>query len=448
MITYDLITIGTGAASRVAQNAADAGLSVAIVDSRPYGGTCSQRGCDPKKTLLDAVRAMHAVKRLQGKGLAYDDLRIDWSDLIRFKRTFTEEIPERTRQYYREKGIAMYHGRARFVDRDVIDVDGERICGRTFVIGTGSAPAPLGIEGEGLLTTSDEFLDLDRLPERIICVGGGYISFELAHLAGLAGSSVVILNDGKRPLENFDPDLVEKLSDASLSYGIDLSMESSVTAVHRHGNRLRVDVEGGASFIGDCVLHGAGRPPQVKDLDLDTAGVAWSEKGIEVHSTLRSTTNDKVWAIGDCVAGRGAPLTPVASRHGSIVSHNLLKPSEAPRTFDETAISSVVFSVPPVARVGALESELREEGRAFDVAWSDCAEWFTVRHLNEPCAGYKIMTDPKSGKVLGAHLTGPYADEQINLFAMAMRHGLTVDQIRDVFYAYPTGGSDLPGMLG
>lgn len=447
-MTYDLITIGTGAASRVAQNAADAGLSVAIVDSRPYGGTCSQRGCDPKKTMLDAARALHGVRRLQGKGLALENARIDWEDLMRFKRTFTESIPEQTRRDYREKGIDMFHGRARFVERDVLDVDGERIRGKRFVIGTGGAPATLGIEGEGLLTTSDEFLDLDHLPERIICIGGGYISFELAHLAALAGSSVVILEGAGYPLEGFDPTMVESLLKASASYGITLHTESKVASVRRHGERLRVEVKGGESFVGDCALHGAGRTPQVVDLDLDRAGVAWSKKGIEVHSTMRSVSNDNVWALGDCVYGRGAPLTPVASRHGAIISHNLLKPEEPPRRFDDRAIPSVVFTVPPVARVGALENELKETGVTFDVVCENCAEWFSVKHLNEPCAAYKVLSDRQSGRVLGVHLTGPYADEQINLFAMAMRHGLTVDQIRDVFYAYPTGGSDLPAMAG
>src|SRR5690348_7836484 len=191
----DVVVIGTGeAASAVASRCRSAGWQVAVIDSLPFGGTCALRGCDPKKVLVGAADVIDWTRRMQGKGIATQSTRIDWPALMRFKRTFTDPVPESRQHGFDEAGIATFHGRARFVDRTRLQVN-ENVLSAHFVhIAAGARPAALHIDGEDQLITSDQFLDLDELPKRITFAGGGYISFEFAHLAARAGAEVRIIH--------------------------------------------------------------------------------------------------------------------------------------------------------------------------------------------------------------------------------------------------------------
>ncbi len=181
---YDLLVIGTGsAASSVAPQCREAGWTVAIIDSRPFGGTCALRGCDPKKVLVGAAEALHWGPRLSGRGVQPAGARIDWRELMAFKRTFTTPVPEGQEQWLREVGIDTFHGRAKFFGPTAVRVGGDALEAPHVVIASGAMPATLGIPGEEHLITSEEFLELDELPKRIVFVGGGYISMEFANVA-------------------------------------------------------------------------------------------------------------------------------------------------------------------------------------------------------------------------------------------------------------------------
>jgi len=178
---FDVIAIGTGsAASSVASRCREAGWQVAIVDSRPFGGTCALRGCDPKKVLVGAAEAVDWVRRMKGKGIHAEKLQIDWPELMRFKRSFTEPVPQRREEGFAQAGIAAFHGRARFAGPTTLQVGEEILEGRYLVIAAGMVPADLKIPGAEYLTTSDQFLDLNDLPRKILFIGGGYIAFEFA----------------------------------------------------------------------------------------------------------------------------------------------------------------------------------------------------------------------------------------------------------------------------
>src|SRR6478672_5559745 len=180
--TFDLLVLGTGAAATsVAYPCRQAGWTVAIVDSRPFGGTCALRGCDPKKVLVRASDALDWVRRMSGKGVDAPGARIDWPALMRFKRTFTEPVPADREKSFAELGLAAYHGRARFTGPNAVQIGDETLEARHIAIATGAAPARLRIPGEELLVTSEGFMELDQLPPRIVFVGGGYIAFEFAH---------------------------------------------------------------------------------------------------------------------------------------------------------------------------------------------------------------------------------------------------------------------------
>src|SRR5258708_29366265 len=173
---HDLVIVGTGTAAMVAaMRVHAAGWSVAVIDFRPFGGTCALRGCDPKKMLVSGAEALDMVRRMRGRGVD-GDVRIDWPDIIAFKRTFTAPVPQKQEKRYADIGIDPYHGLARFRDRETIEADGQTLKGRHFLIATGAMPAPLGIPGEELLITNEEFLELEQLPGRIVLAGGGYIA--------------------------------------------------------------------------------------------------------------------------------------------------------------------------------------------------------------------------------------------------------------------------------
>jgi len=183
---FDLVVIGTGAAgSAPAHKCRAAGWQVAVIDELPYGGTCALRGCDPKKVLVGAGELTEWSRRMQAHGVS-GDLQIRWPELIQFKQTFTEPVPAQREESFKAKGIETFHGPAKFVDGTTLQVGDSFLTGRYVHIAAGAKPAQLKIPGEDLLTTSTQFLDLPHLPRRILFVGGGYISFEFAHVAARA----------------------------------------------------------------------------------------------------------------------------------------------------------------------------------------------------------------------------------------------------------------------
>src|SRR3989449_5526208 len=245
--TVDVIVLGTGsAAQNVAYTCRASGWSVAVVDSRPFGGTCALRGCDPKKVLVGVAELVDWSRRMQGQGVLAPGLSLSWPDLIRFKRTFTDPVPAQNEQSFAQAGIITRHGRAHFVGRTSLQVGENTLVGRNVVIATGACHAHLGIAGEEMLTTSTQFLDLDALPRRIVFLGGGYIAFQFAHIAAHAGAQVQVLHRGSRPLEKFDPDLVSLLVQASRELGIEVHVNRAVVAIERQGDHLLVHARTGA----------------------------------------------------------------------------------------------------------------------------------------------------------------------------------------------------------
>jgi glutathione reductase (NADPH) len=190
--------------------------------------------------LVGAAEIIDWNHRMQGNGITSKGAEIDWAALMRFKRTFTEPVPTNAEQGFTKAGIVTFHGRARFVDKTTVMVGDDTLEGQHVLIATGAWPAKLGIPGEQHLTRSDEFLELDKLPTRIIFVGGGYISFEFAHIAARAGAQVKILHRGARPLVGFDPDLVDRLAQATRNIGIDLRLETGVEAIEKDGDHFLV----------------------------------------------------------------------------------------------------------------------------------------------------------------------------------------------------------------
>ncbi len=446
---FDLVVIGTGAAgSAAAYKCRKAGWDVAIIDSRSYGGTCALRGCDPKKVLVGAAELIDWTRRMEGKGVSAKGSEIDWPSLMQFKKTFTKPVPENQERGYVKAGIAPFHGRTRFLDPTTLQVGDDKLVGRFVLVAAGSRPATLGIPGEQYLIKSDQFLELEQLPKRIIFVGGGYISFEFAHVAARAGAQVRILHRGIRPLEGFDADLVEQLVKATSEIGVDVHLNTAVESVEKEGDHFVVKAspeQGKRAFAADLVVHGAGRVPEIDDLELEKAGIAREKKGVSVNEFLQSVSNPAVYAAGDAGASSGLPLTPVASAEGHVVASNMLKGNH--RQPNYSGVPTVVFTVPPLASVGLREDVAKEQGLKFMVKHEDTSDWYSSRRVNLKHSGFKVLVEEDSRRILGAHLLGEHAEEVIILFALAIRFGLKADDLKTMIYAYPTSASEVSYMV-
>lgn len=448
--SFDLIVLGVGmAAVSAANKCAKAGWSVAVVDELPYGGTCALRGCDPKKMLRRGAEIIDAARLMRGKGIETDGLRINWPDLVAFKRSFTGKMPGRIEGGLEEKGVATFHGPAKFLNENTIEIEGgTRLQGRHILIATGAIPRPLDAPGAGQLLDNAQFMELDQLPGRIVFVGGGYISFEFAHIAARAGSQVSIIDRGDRPLKAFDPDLVDKLVERSRAAGIDVHLRTALQSIEENAGGFALQVEANGTIerlTADLVVHGAGRVAAVERLDLAAAGIDATDAGITVTRSLRSVSNPAVYAAGDAADTEGAPLTPVAVFEGKIAASNMLKGGhKAP---DYRGVPSVVFTIPELARVGMLESEVQETGRNVRVQFTDTSDWYSNMRVGETCAATKIIVDQDSDEILGAHLLGPKYAELINFFGLAIKLELKGADLKAMTAAYPTVGSDLGSMI-
>jgi glutathione reductase (NADPH) len=444
---FDLVVVGTGVTSAVASRCREAGWTVAVIDSRPFGGTCALRGCVPKKILVGAAEAVQAARDLGGQGVRAEGVTLAWPELMRFKRSMVDPTPERVEQAWAKIGVEPFHGRARFVGPTTLAIGEDRLVGRRILLAAGAKPAPLPFVGAGRLTTSEEFLNLDRLPSRLVFVGGGYISFEFAHVAARAGAEVTILHRATRPLEAFDPDMVDLLVKRTRELGIRVELDTEVRGIDAAAGGVVVrgwQNGGERRFEADLAVHGAGRAPDIDDLDLDVAGIKRDTRGIIVNQFLQSVSNPAVYAGGDAAAN-GPKLTPKADQDVLVLTANLLQGNHRSPNYE--GIASAVFTVPPLASSGLSDAAARIRGLRFRTNRQDTSGWFNTRRVGETVSGFKVLIEEETDRVLGAHLLGPHADEVINLFAVAIRLGLRADDLKETLYAYPTSGSDIRFML-
>jgi len=203
---HDLIVIGAGMAGVSAANKCAAqGWDVAIVDALPYGGTCALRGCDPKKILRRGAEIIDSARLMRGKGIDEGGLSINWADLMKHKHGFTDPVPRSMEDNFARDGIATLHGQARFTGRNRLEIDGTSYEATHFLIATGARPRPLDFAGHEHLIDSSDFLNLQALPLRILFVGGGFISFEFAHIAARAGARPLIVDQGPHPSRHSTP---------------------------------------------------------------------------------------------------------------------------------------------------------------------------------------------------------------------------------------------------
>ena len=429
---YDFIALGGGNAGLGASTlVAASGKKVALIDPADIGGLCALRGCNPKKVLVRATEVLDAVRRAGEHGVATGEPRIDWNHVIDRKHRFTDPATKNAERGLADAGVERIRGQPRFIGPDRLQVAGRTLSFDAIVVATGSAPTAFSFPGAEFVRTSDDILELRDVPRNLVIIGAGAVAFEFAQAYVRAGSEVHVLMRGTRALRPFDADLVARLVEHSRTLGITFHTNASVAAVSPDA----VHLADGSELAADFVLNAAGRTPQLADLDLAAAGVDWSERGVSVDDFLQSRANPRVYAAGDA-HGR-LMLSPVASYEARIVAHNVLHPGAKQRA-DYGTIPSAVFTVPPLARVGMSEADARDAGLAVEVSVQELATGIVFRIAGDAPAWGKLVCEKDSGRVLGVDLYHAGADDIIHVFALAMRHGVTRQQLAEMVYAYPT----------
>lgn len=448
MRDYDFVAIGGGNAGlTAASRIAGAGHRTALVDRGPIGGLCSLNGCNPKKVLVRSTELLDEIRHAEKFGIDVGKPRIDWSRVIDRKESFTSTVTAQSEASLKEQGIDLIQGSPRFVSPEELDVDGELIRAKSFVIATGSTPRGLNVEGREFIKTTNDILALRDVPGDLVIIGAGVVAMEFGQVFARAGSRVKILTPGRQVLSGEDEDMVARLIEFSTALGIEIVFQMRLKAVRRDGEALAVEFERdgrGQTARADFVLNAAGRVASISDLALDQAGVDTDRRGVVVNEFLRSQSNPQIFAAGDA-HGR-MQLSPVASYEGRVVARNFLE-NDAERVRHDW-IPRAVYTVPPLASVGLTESEARTRGFDVRVSKNDMSSWKVYQIVGEEVAHSKIITEAASGVILGAHLYGQSAGEIINIFGLAMKFGILADDLKNFVYSYPTISSALTYVFG
>ncbi len=449
---FDLVVIGGGNAGQAAaRTARAAGWSVAIVERDLVGGTCPNRGCVPKKVLVAAASVVDQVRRAHGHGVV-GEARLDWAALQAARHAIVDPLPDAMAKDLAEHGVTLVRGSARFAGRGALVVGDRALSARAVVIATGSAPRALAMPGAERAVTSADVLALPRVPRTAVFIGAGVVAFELAHVLARAGCErVVLLEPGVRPLPRSDRDAIAALvAYGASTLGITVETGAHVTALAAAAGDETVvhytTATGAAARItAALVVNGAGRVPQLADLDLARAGITVTRDHVALAPDLRCTENPDVVIVGDANADL-PQLSPLATSLGTLVAENLVHARHtAP---DLRTVASCVFSIPTLAQVGLTEEQAAAQGVAVAAKFTPgMASWISSRTHHEELAFAKVLIAADTGLVVGAHLIGHGAEGNIHLLALAMRHGIRAADLAALDAAYPTDAADLRYLL-
>jgi pyruvate/2-oxoglutarate dehydrogenase complex dihydrolipoamide dehydrogenase (E3) component len=432
--------IGAGSAGlAVAAGAVQMGAEVVLIEKGKMGGDCLNYGCVPSKALIAAGKAAQTIRCAGRFGVNGHEPAVDFPAVHAHVHGVIAAIaPNDSEARFAGLGVRVLRAPARFVGRREIEVAGQRVRARRFVIATGSSPAVPPVPGLADLPhlTNETIFDLTERPEHLIVLGGGPIGCELAQAQRRLGAKVTVL-ELFRVLPKDDPAAVEVVRRQLLGEGVDLREQVQVTRVERDGNGVavmikRADLE--QRIVGSHLLVATGRRANVENLGLDAAGVAYSPRGIAVDARLRSS-NKRIYAIGD-VAG-AYQFTHVASYHAGIVIRNAL--FRLPAKVDTRALPWVTYTEPELAQVGLTEAMAKDQGVEVHALTWPFAENDRAQTERETEGFVKVLLD-RRGRIRGATIVGAHAGELIQPWVLAIAEGLEIASLAQFIAPYPTLG--------
>ena len=443
----DLFVIGGGSGGlAAAQRAAEYGARVAVAESGPLGGTCVNVGCVPKKVMWNAAGVAEAIALAPGYGFTVEAGEHDWAGLKRRRDAYIERLNGIYESNLDKRGVTLLRGQASLAPGGV-RLDGRLHRARRVIIATGGRPVVPDLEGAELGITSDDFFALESRPERVLIVGSGYVSVELAGVFEALGSEVTVAVRRDGVLREFDPMLRECLMDQMRRDGIGIETGAVPAALCRKEGRLELLTVDGRRFGGfDAVLWAVGREPNTAGLGLEDAGVRVDEHGFVPVDDWQDTNVEGIHAIGD-VTGRIA-LTPVAIAAGRRLADRLFGGMDD-RRLDYQCIPTVIFSHPPIGTVGMTEPEAHAHfGDAVHVYESRFTPMAYALSERKVPAAVKLVTVGEDERIVGCHVIGQGADEMLQGFAVAIRMGASKRDFDDTVAIHPTSAEELVTLKG
>ena len=440
---FDLFVIGAGSGGvRASRMAAGYGARVAVAEASNLGGTCVNLGCVPKKLMVYASSFSGAAADAVGFGWTVPTTTFDWATFIANKDREIERLSGIYRRLLEGSGVRIVEGRARLLDRNTVEVNGERFTTERILIATGGRPFIPPIPGAELGITSDQVFHLEKQPKKIAIMGGGYIAVEFAGIFNGLGSEVMLNYRGPLFLRGFDDDLRSTLAEEMTKRGIDLRFDSLVERIECTGDKYAVTLNSGEVIETDELLCAIGRVPNTAGLALEEIGVDLTDRGAVVVDEILESSVSGIYAIGDCIDR--VALTPVALAEGMAIAESLF--NDNPTVVDYTNIPSAVFSQPNIGTVGLTEAEARNDGFDVEIYRSTFRPMVhTMSGRNEKTM-MKLVVDRTTDRVLGVHMVGPEAGEIIQGMAVALKAGATKATFDSTIGIHPTAAEEFVTM--
>ena len=436
---FDMITIGAGSGGVASSRRAGSyGAKVAICEESRVGGTCVIRGCVPKKLLVYGAQFADAFAEAPGFCWTLAPPVHDWAALIAAKNREIDRLEGVYRDLLRNSGVRLFEGRAVLVDPHTVEIAGQRITAANILIATGAHPVMPAIPGIEHAITSNEALDLPRLPRRIVIVGGGYIAVEFAGIFHGLGAEVTLVIRGEELLTGFDDDLRVGLAQELRRRGLEIRARTQVTRIEKRAHGFDLTTAQGETLSADLVMYATGRRPNTRGIGLEEAGVVLNEEKAVAVDEWSRTSLQHIYAIGD-VTDR-LNLTPVAIAEGRALAETLF--NRNPIKIDHENVATAVFSQPPIGTVGLTEAEARRRYGAVDIY---CTRFRPMKHTlsgREERTLMKLVVDRQSDRVLGCHMLGADAPEIIQGLAIAITCGATKRQFDRTIGIHPTAAEE------
>lgn len=448
MKEFDIIAIGGGSGGIATMNrAAIYGAKAAVIEGSHLGGTCVNLGCVPKKIMWYGSQVAEAIHHYGPEyGFTSQDVTFDFATLRKNREAYIERSRTSYGNTFKNNGVEVIKGFARFVDSQTVEVDGQLIRAKHIVIATGAQPAVPNIPGNELGIVSDDVFAWEELPTSVAVIGAGYIAVEMAGLLHGLGVQTDLFVRGNRPLRNFDSYIIQALMEEMERTNLPLHTGKTPVSLEKTEDGLiQINFEDGSTHTAQEVLWAIGRKPNVEQLNLEAAGVQLTPSGHIAVDEYQETGVPGIYALGDVTGEK--ELTPVAIKAGRLLAERLFN-NKPTAKMDYTNIPTVVFSHPAIGTVGLTEEEAitqygQEQVKVYTSAFTSM---YTALANNRQMAKFKLVTVGENEQVVGLHGIGYGVDEMIQGFSVAIKMGASKEEFDAVVAIHPTGSEEFVTM--
>ncbi len=441
---FDLIVIGGGAGGQTAAGiSANAGVKTMLIERHKLGGDCTWTGCIPSKSLMHSAAVAHTIHTSSRFGIRATDVVVDFPAVMERVHRIREEVYRDADDpsIYEAMGIEVVSGSARFDDPHTVEIEmateTRRVTARLFVIATGARATVPPIPGLETVPyfTNETLFELKEQPRRLAIIGGGPIGVEMAQAFCRLGTEVTLVDMADRILAKDDADHAETLRTVLEAEGVRFVLSASVSGVEQGAGGLTVRLESGDPVLADALLLATGRKPNIENLGLEKAGVAFTEEGVSVNEKCR-TSRRHIYAVGDCTGEY--QLTHMSDHMAKVAASNAVL--KMPMKIDRKHVPWVTFASPEIAQLGKTRQQLRDEGATFGVYRFPYTKVDRAITDGTTTGQIKVFATKWRGKILGVSVLGERAGELISIYAVAMRNGASLKALADTIHPYPSYG--------